>query len=323
MLEEDSGAEEHAEDQAEAVRRSELWQLKQLYEKYIWAPAPVRAEMEAAGINLSRSDFYSESPTMADIDSSYEYPASGGENGFPAYEDPQVFDDATITATLRQVIAHSRSFRPQTTAETGFYWTNSQFTSIDALGYYGLITSLRPRRIIEIGSGFSTHVAHAAIRDSGIDCSLTCIDPEQRTDIEGLPGVRFLRDYIQNVPPSSVFADLEPGDIVFYDGSHTVKTGSDTVYFYLKLLPYLPPGVIVHAHDVFLPYPRPRSTIAAARISWSEQYLLMAHLHNTARYKVLYPSNYIAQRHPALTAELLDGRVGPNGGSLWFRINAA
>lgn len=108
---------------------------------------------------------------------------------------------------------------------------------------------------------------------------------------------------------------------MFYDGSHTVKTGSDTVYFYLKLLPYFPRGVVVHAHDVFLPYPRPRSTVTAARISWSEQYLLMAHLHNTARYKVLYPSNYIAQRHPDLTAKLLDGRCGPNGGSLWFRIN--
>ncbi|OYU17792.1 MAG: hypothetical protein CFE34_13930 [Rhodobacteraceae bacterium PARR1] len=321
MLKEVSVPEDDAVGLAEATLRTDLWQLKQLYEKYIWAPAPVRAEMEAAGINLSRPDFYSESPTLADIETSYEYPAAGGDNGFPAYEDPQVFDDATITATVRQVIDHSRTFRAETTAETGFYWTNSQFTSIDALGYYGLIASHRPRRIVEIGSGFSTHVASAAIRDNEIACSLTCIDPEPRTDIEVLPNVNFLRQYIQNVPPSSVFADLEPGDIVFYDGSHTVKTGSDTVYFYLKLLPYLPRGVIVHAHDVFLPYPRPRSTIAAARISWSEQYLLMAHLHNTARYKVLYPSNYIAQRHPDLTAELLDGRVGPNGGSLWFRIN--
>lgn len=319
--EEQPPVEEKPPFDAEATRRTELWQLKQLYEKYIWADAPVRAEMEAAGINLSRPDFYSETPTLADIDASYEYPASAGQNGFPAYEDPEVFDDATITATVRQVIAQSRGFRPETTAESGFYWTNSQFTSLDALGYYGLIASLRPRRIVEIGSGFSTHVAHAAIRDSGIACTLTCIDPEPRTDIEVLPDVRFLREYIQNVPPSSVFADLEPGDIVFYDGSHTVKTGSDTVYFYLKLLPYLPRGVVVHAHDVFLPYPRPRNTISAARISWSEQYLLMAHLHNTTRYKVLYPSNYIAQRHPDLTAELLDGRCGPNGGSLWFRIN--
>lgn len=303
------------------IRSADFWLLKQLYEKYIWASEPVRAEMEAAGINLSRSDFYSESPTLADINGSYEYPPSGGENGFAAYDDPAVFDDATITATLREVIAQSRDFRPVKTADSGFYWTNSQFTSIDALGYYGLIRSLRPRRVVEIGSGFSTHVASAAIRDGGLECSLTCIDPEPRTEIESLPGVRFQRDYIQNVPPSTLFADLAPGDIVFYDGSHTVKTGSDTVYFYLKLLPYLPRGVVVHAHDVFLPYPRPRSTVTAARISWSEQYLLMAHLHNTARYKVLYPSNYIAQRHPDLTAQLLDGRCEPNGGSLWFRIN--
>lgn len=234
---------------ADETRRTDLWQLKQLYEKYIWAPALVRAEMEAAGINLSRSDFYSESPTLADIEASYEYLATSGENDYPAYEDPQIFDDATIIATLQQVIDHSRGFRPATSADTGFYWTNSQFTSIDALGYYGLITCQRPRRIVEIGSGFSTHVASAAIRDSRIDCSLTCIDPEPRTDIEVLPNVRILRQLIQKVPPSSVFADLQPGDIVFYDGSHTVKTGSDTVYFYLKLLPYLPEGVIVHSHD--------------------------------------------------------------------------
>lgn len=187
-----------------AIRSADFWQLKQLYEKYIWAPEPVRAEMEAAGINLSRSDFYSESPTMADINGSYEYPATQGENGHPAYDDPNVFDDATITATLRDVISHSRDFRPVTSADSGLYWTNSQFTSIDALGYYGLIRSLRPRRIVEIGSGFSTHVASAAIRDGGLDCSLTCIDPEPRTEIESLPGVRFLRDYIQSVPPSTL-----------------------------------------------------------------------------------------------------------------------
>lgn len=301
------------------IQRSDIWQLKQLYEKYIWAPEPVRAELEAAGINLSRSDFYSETPTLADIAGSFEYPASGGDNGFSAYEDPQIFDEAAIAATVRQVIASSSAFRPIKSSDNGFYWTNNQFTGIDALGYYGLICSLRPRRIVEIGSGFSTHVASAAILDNTLDCSLTCIDPEPRTEIESLPGVNFFRDYIQNVPPATLFADLAPGDIVFYDGSHTVKTGSDTVYFYLKLLPYLPRGVVVHAHDVFLPYPRPRST--SARISWSEQYLLMAHLHNVARYKVLFPSNYIAHRFPDLTAQLLDGRCEPTGGSLWFRIN--
>lgn len=68
-------------------------------------------------------------------------------------------------------------------------------------------------------------------RGAGLFADL--LDPEPRTEIESLPGVRFLREYIQNVPPSTLFADLEPSDIVFYDGSHTVKTGSDTVYFYL------------------------------------------------------------------------------------------
>ena len=47
---------------------------------------------------------------------------------------------------------------------------------------------------------------------------------------------------------------LDPGDILFIDSSHGVKIGGDVNYPSLQVVPRLKPGVIVHIHDVFLPF---------------------------------------------------------------------
>ena len=45
--------------------------------------------------------------------------------------------------------------------------------------------------------------------------------------------------------------------ILFIDSSHVVSYGSDTVYELTAILPILKPGVLVHIHDIFLPYDYP------------------------------------------------------------------
>jgi hypothetical protein len=184
-----------------------------------------------------------------------------------------------------------------------------------------MVRKHRPRRVAEVGSGWSSHLARRALAENGSG-ALTCIDPEPRTDIAGLPETEIVRAPVQDLPVDWFNERLGPGDIFFYDGSHTVKTGSDTVYVYLKVLPYLRPGVIVHVHDVRLPYPRNRKALEEAKLYWGEPYLLMAHLHNRARYDVLVGSEFLQRRHKPLSQTLLAGRAPSGGVSLWFAIRS-
>jgi hypothetical protein len=55
------------------------------------------------------------------------------------------------------------------------------------------------------------------------------------------------------------FDKLERNDILFVDSSHVVQVGSDVNYLVLEILPRLAAGVIVHFHDIYLPYDYPRT----------------------------------------------------------------
>lgn len=46
---------------------------------------------------------------------------------------------------------------------------------------------------------------------------------------------------------------MEAGDILFIDSSHILMPGTDVDWLFNRVLPALPPGVLVHIHDIFLP----------------------------------------------------------------------
>ncbi len=291
----------------------DLKRLILLGRRYRWAKGETRRKLERAGVVLARSDFYSETPTLDDIDRSFEY---HGER--PPFGDPHIFNVEKMVRLAEDLAPFMREFDPPLKDDgTGFFWSNGQFSLSDAMLLYALVRARRPSRIIEIGSGFSTHVSALALRRNGFG-KLLCIDPQPRTDIESLADVEFLRKPVQEVSVDYFRAAVRPGDFVFYDGSHALKTGSDTIYFYLKILPYLPVGLLVHSHDVFLPYPMPQDWLADSKISWGESYLLMAHLHNTHRYRVLIGSNVLWEERRQFLDGLMMGRWHSGGGSLWY-----
>ena len=178
-----------------------------------------------------------------------------------------------------------------------------------------MIRERKPRTIIEIGCGFSTFVARQALDDVHENGKLVCRDPEPRAEISALSGVEFIGSRVQDVPVSVLVARLTGEDFVFYDGSHTIKTGSDAVHFYLRMLPYLPIGLLVHAHDAPLPYQLPRQYLVENKLSWGEPYLLMAHLHNTRRYKVLISNTMLQLQAPGVLELLTAGKIDPGGSS--------
>jgi len=122
-----------------------------------------------------------------------------------------------------------------------------------------------PGRVIEIGSGVSTACMLHAIqlnRQDGRETQVTCIEPFPKDAFASIRDITHLRQPLQSVP-LSLFAQLAPGDLLFIDSSHAVKTGSEVLRIYLDIVPALPAGVYVHIHDINLPYQYPRDALSA------------------------------------------------------------
>ncbi|MGE4218386.1 MAG: class I SAM-dependent methyltransferase [Alphaproteobacteria bacterium] len=131
-------------------------------------------------------------------------------------------------------------------------WTQDWFPRLDAAMAYAAVRTMRPRRIVEIGSGHSTRFLARAVADGGLETALTAIDPAPRAALAGVPGVEHRAATVQ-AAGLAPFAALEPGDILFIDSSHVLMPGSDVDMLLNRVLPVLPPGVAVHVHDIFLP----------------------------------------------------------------------
>jgi hypothetical protein len=154
---------------------------------------------------------------------------------------------------------------------------NDYFTGLDAVVYYSLIRHLKPRRIIEIGGGYSTRIANTAVaaNQSG---RLTCIEPYPEDRLNGSQcSVQLITKRVEEIDVS-FFECLEANDILFIDSSHTVKFGSDVCYEFLEILPRLKRGVWVHVHDIFFPHDYPAEWLLKRRLALNEQYLLEAFL---------------------------------------------
>jgi predicted O-methyltransferase YrrM len=207
---------------------------------------------------------------------------------------------------------------------TTFHTGNSQFPTLDAKVLFAMLQHVRPRRMIEVGSGYSTLlVADVNRRFLGGSLELTCIEPYPRAFLtQQLPGLRKLRvEPVQQTPPG-VFDLLQAGDVLFIDSSHVLKTGSDLTFLATRVLPRLASGVLVHMHDIFLPDDYPPAWVLDENRAWNEQYLLQAMLAHSSRYRVVFGSNRACLRFPALAATCFGLAPGTRyaGGSFWFQV---
>jgi predicted O-methyltransferase YrrM len=223
----------------------------------------------------------------------------------------------------RELAGYCREFdpplRPEQAGSGRFYLHNSTYESVDAELLYAMVRRFEPKRMIELGSGFSTLIARQALqRNEGADPDrvLTTFDP-YRSDL--LPAnVTVVPETAQSVALET-FRDLGVGDLLFVDTSHTVKLGGDVNRIVLDILPTLGPGVIVHFHDIFLPYPYSRAHLVDAHF-WSEQYLLQAFLSGNRDWEVLVGAFAVARAHPdRLAAAVPSFGPGVNPGAFWIR----
>jgi len=201
-------------------------------------------------------------------------------------------------------------------------WANPWFSGLDLAALYMFITRNRPSRYLEIGLGWSTKIARRAARDTGTPLHITSIDPQPRAEIDQICD-EVLRKPAEDVGPAMTSA-LEAGDILFVDSSHRAFTNSDCVIFFLEILPDLKPGVLVHIHDIFLPYDYPPEWNERY---YSEQYLLAAWLiAGGGRFTVELPNMFVSRDQdlrreldPLWTGDLAG--VQRDGGSFWLRTS--
>ncbi len=206
-------------------------------------------------------------------------------------------------------LLHSVPFHVDANNASLPFWHNSWFSCLDAASLIYFIASNKPKRYLEIGSGFSTMFARFAIQSQSIGTTLTSIDPKPRVEIDGLCD-HVIRTALEDAD-LSVFDALERGDILFFDGSHRVFQNSDVTVFLLEVLPRLKPGVLIHVHDIFLPSDYVPDW---SRRLYSEQYMIAAMLLCKGKPFEVMLANYFICADAQLSRQVLSLFQSRNGG---------
>ena len=216
---------------------------------------------------------------------------------------------------------------PQTaTTSRRFYLANPSYGTYDACVLYGIVRHLQPRRIVEVGCGYSS----AAILDLddamfGGGLALTFVDPDlaqfRRLLLPGETNRATLFEKTVQDVPIEVFETLDANDILLIDSSHVSKVGSDVNHLFFKVLPTLKPGVWVHIHDVTGNFEYPRAWFDEGR-AWNEIHVLRAFLMYNRTFKIMFASSLMSDNHHEFLRERMPMCAAGGGGQLWLRREA-
>lgn len=269
--------------------------------------------------SLVRRDYYSPLPELDEIPVEYwERPS--------ALLGISLDPSAQLRWAERELAALVQEFAPplHSASSPGEYYAhNGAYDSVDGEIAYAIVRRLRPSRLIELGSGMSTRALAAACRRNAAEGDPTryvVVDPYPRGLVpEDLPGVTEQRRLRAQDLPLEELASLTAGDVLFVDTSHTVKPGGEVVFLVLEVLPVLQPGVLVHFHDVFLPWHYHREWVEHGWI-WAEQYLLQAFLAFNDEWEILWASHAVSRTDPSgLEALVPSYRVRSRPSAFWIR----
>ncbi len=204
------------------------------------------------------------------------------------------------------------------------YWFNNQnYSYTDGIILYSLLRYLKPKRVIEVGSGYSSCVMldtndqfftdkmHLTFVEPYPERLLSLIRPEEKNSLD----VRV--SDLQEVE-LELFKELGPGDILFVDSTHVGKTGSDVNRFFFEIFPALQPGVLIHIHDIFYPFEYPAKWVYEGR-GWNECYMLRAFLSYNSNFQIEFFSHYFYLFHRDLMEKLMPLCLKNPGGNIWLR----
>jgi predicted O-methyltransferase YrrM len=223
-------------------------------------------------------------------------PPPGMQPPYPAIEALFESNAAAFESVMALVDGHAAALEAKQSL-----LDQSWFPSLDAAVAYALVRDRKPQHVVEVGSGHSTRVLAKALGGLG---EIFAIDPSPRADIAGLPGVQVVSSTVQTTAPE-LFDRLVPGDVLFIDSSHILMPGSDVDLLLNRILPRLPSGVLVHIHDIFLPFDYP--PIWGWR-AYNEQQGVLPLL-TTGAYLPLFSSVWARQRMAGRLAQSVVARL--------------
>jgi hypothetical protein len=208
-----------------------------------------------------------------------------------------------------------------------FFYDNPSFCPADAEFLYSVVRHFKPRRVIEIGCGYTTMLSLQAEKKNAAEnshhaCRHICIEPYEMPWLEKLE-LQVVRSKVEDLPLST-FEQLEAGDILFIDSSHIIRPQGDVLFEFLEILPVLKPGVLIHVHDVFSPRDYLKDWVIDQHCQWNEQYLLEAFLSFNSHFRIIGAVNLLKKDYSrALEEKCPTTAQRPNDepGSFWMMRN--
>lgn len=282
--------------------------------EYWWMKDKIFAEMERNGFHITQNHFYSAQPEISTLAeklwASPQYQIA--PFNFKPEDHLNVF--AKLAAWRAELLGLPAEDSP------GFYWENPFFPPVDAIVYYGLIRMYAPETILEIGCGYSSYIAVKAAKKND-NTKVLCIEPYPSPQFKGVyPHLHTIVERKIQEVPLDIFGQLRAGDILFVDTSHVTKIGGDLNHIVFRILPSLAPGVMVHFHDVFLPWEYPRMWVKERNWFWNEQYLLLAFMMFNTAFDLLIANNHLVRSNHDEVRKLIEpltvSRI--EGASLWI-----
>ena len=268
-------------------------------------------------------------PQVPGIDLNVKGQIEGLESCTALWKEFEAIPSQPVLSPDGQAIFHSRwacsQYTPENQPCTPFGAIDSQVYHCFVRGRTKWQGGIKPKQVIEIGSGHSTYMAAGGMEANekeGWSGSLISIEPYPHRRLrEGFRSFSFelLDQKLQDVD-LKVFRSLDAGDILFIDSTHVAVPGSDVVYEITKILPELKPGVIVHVHDICLPFETAWDWTFKDYRFWNEQYLLQAFLINNDDWEILYMGILWQHYLPEILKRIFPLR-GSNG-SFWMRRRA-
>lgn len=282
-------------------------------------------DIQQRGYHLQRLDYYS---PLNDIQFLTDNPDLWKDRALPAgirWDLDKQLDFLGGIAGHAQELRDVPVERPAGTLKS-YYWNNDFWRGIDAFVHYSLLRQVKPKRVVEIGCGWSSLLLMRALRSTeiqdGIRASVHQVEPYPRLDIINcLPDHWTLDETILQRADFASIEALREGDVLFYDGSHVARVASDVNWFFFEVLPRLAPGVFVHLHDIFWPADYPESWIFERGQTWNEQYLLQAFLMYNSEFRIVLANAALIKHYQSELWKMFSG-IGDDlggGGSVWLR----
>jgi predicted O-methyltransferase YrrM len=214
-------------------------------------------------------------------------------------------------------------FKAEKSSDLRYHFVNDAYTYGDGIVLYGMIRHLEPKKIIEVGSGFSS----CLILDTNDlffngQISTTFIEPypqllKSLLQEEDEGATNLISKRLQDVS-LDVFESLGENDILFIDSTHVSKINSDVNYLIFEILPRLSKGVYIHIHDIFYPFEYPKWWVYEGR-GWNEAYLLRAFLEHNRDFRIMLMNTYLRLFHKDVVQNNMPLCLERMGGSIWIR----